>query len=354
MIKPVKPVKEHKTTGHPKDMDQRLEAVNLAMQQIQKNYGAGAIMRFGESSPESRQVQAISTGVLSLDNAIGIGGMPRGRIAEIFGPESSGKTTLCLHIIAEAQKAGGVAAFIDAEHALDPARAVGIGVNLDELLISQPDTGEQALEIADTLIRSGAVDVIIVDSVAALVPKAELEGEMGDSIIGLQARLMSQAMRKLAGAINRSKTVMIFTNQIRMKIGVMFGNPETTPGGKALKFFASVRLDMRKIANITDSSDVITGSRHRVRVVKNKISPPFRQSEFDIMNTGGISRTGDLLDLAEEHGVVEKSGSFYKFEGQVLAQGREGAKDALAADPKLFATIKTKVVEILTSKKPLA
>ena len=352
MIKSAKPVKEHKTTGHPKDMDQRLEAVNLAMQQIQKNYGAGAIMRFGETSPESRQIKAISTGVLSLDTAIGIGGVPRGRIIEIFGPESSGKTTLCLHIIAEAQKAGGVAAFIDAEHALDPTRAVGIGVNLDEMLISQPDTGEQALEIADTLIRSGAVDVIIVDSVAALVPKAELEGEMGDSIIGLQARLMSQAMRKLAGAINRSKTSMIFTNQIRMKIGVMFGNPETTPGGKALKFFASVRLDMRKIANITDSSDVIVGSRHRVRVVKNKISPPFRQSEFDIMNTGGISRTGDLLDLAEEYGVVEKSGSFYKFDGQVLAQGREGAKDALGADSKLFATIKTKVVEILTAKKP--
>lgn len=349
MAKGTKPAVEHKSSADHSDHEQRLEAVRLAMQQIQKNYGAGAIMRFGEISPESRKIQTISTGVLSLDHAIGIGGVPRGRIIEIFGPESSGKTTLCLHIIAEAQKAGGVAAFIDAEHALDPARAEGIGVNLDELLISQPDTGEQALEIAETLIRSGAVDVIIIDSVAALVPKAELEGEMGDSMMGVQARLMSQAMRKLAGAINRSKAVMIFTNQIRMKIGVMFGNPETTPGGRALKFFASLRLDMRKIANITDAQDVIVGSRHRVRVVKNKVAPPFRQSEFDIMNTGGISKAGDLVDLAEQYEVIEKSGSFYKFDGQVLAQGREGAKDAIAADPKLFHAIHKQVVEKLAA-----
>ena len=353
MAKSTKPAVEHKSTAdhNTADKAQRLEAVRIAMQQIQKNYGAGAIMRFGEVSPESRKIQSVSTGVLSLDHAIGVGGIPRGRIAEIFGPESSGKTTLCLHVIAEAQKTGGVAAFIDAEHALDPARAEGIGVNLDDLLISQPDTGEQALEIAETLIRSGAVDVIIVDSVAALVPKAELEGEMGDSMMGVQARLMSQAMRKLAGAINRSKAIMIFTNQIRMKIGVMFGNPETTPGGRALKFFASVRLDMRKIANITDANDVIVGSRHRVRVVKNKVAPPFRQAEFDIMNTGGISKAGDLIDLAEQHGVVEKSGSFYKFDGQVLAQGREGAKDAIAADQKIFHAIEKQVIEKLAATK---
>ena len=347
MGRPPKSPVEHKPSETSKEKELRLEAVKLAMQQIQKNYGAGAIMRFGEVSPESRKVQAISTSVLSLDHAIGVGGIPRGRIAEIFGPESGGKTTLCLHVIAEAQKAGGVAAFIDAEHALDPQRAESIGVNLDDLLISQPDTGEQALEIAETLIRSGAVDVIVIDSVAALVPKAELEGEMGDSVMGIQARLMSQAMRKLAGAINRSKTVMIFTNQIRMKIGVMFGNPETTPGGRALKFFASTRLDMRKIANITDPDDKVIGSRHRVRVVKNKVAPPFRQSEFDIMNIGGISQTGDLVDLAEQNGIIEKSGSFYKFDGQVLAQGREGAKDALAGNEKLFKSIRAKVVEKL-------
>lgn len=343
------PAVEQKPSGTDVERGQRLEAVRLAMEQIQKAHGSGSIMRFGDTSEESRKVQAISTGVLSLDHAIGIGGIPRGRIAEIFGPESSGKTTLCLHVIAEAQKLGGVAAFIDAEHALDPARALGIGVKLDDMLISQPDSGEQALEIAETLIRSGAVDVIVVDSVAALVPKAELEGEMGDSIIGIQARLMSQAMRKLAGAISKSKTVMIFTNQIRMKIGVMFGNPETTPGGRALKFFASVRLDMRKIANITDPTDVIIGSRHRVRVVKNKVAPPFRQAEFDIMNVGGISQVGDILDLAELHGIIEKSGSFYKFDGKLLAQGREGTKEALAKDEKLFKAIRHKIVEKLAA-----
>lgn len=332
-----------------KDREERLEAVRLAMQQIQKAHGAGAIMRFGDTDIEKRKVQAISTGILSLDHATGVGGIPRGRMAEIFGPESSGKTTLCLHVIAEAQKTGGVAAFIDAEHALDPSRAQSIGVNLDDLLISQPDTGEQALEIAETLIRSGAVDVIVIDSVAALVPKAELEGEMGDSIIGIQARLMSQAMRKLAGAINRSQTVMIFTNQIRMRIGVMFGNPETTPGGRALKFFASLRLDMRKIANITDPGDVIIGSRHRVRVVKNKVAPPFRQAEFDIMNVGGISQVGDLLDLAELHGVVQKAGSFYRFDGNVIAQGREGAKDTIGKDQKLFGVIRQQVLEKLAT-----
>jgi len=334
---------EVKTVSSNKEQDQRLEAVKLAIQQIQKTHGAGAIMRFGDTSAEDRQVKVISTGSLSLDHAIGVGGMPRGRVAEVFGPESSGKTTLCLHVIAEAQKNGGTAAFIDAEHALDPARAQSIGVNLDDMLISQPDTGEQALEIAETLIRSGGVDVIIVDSVAALVPKAEIEGEMGDAMMGVQARLMSQAMRKLAGAINRSQTALIFTNQIRMKIGVMFGNPETTPGGRALKFFASVRLDTRKIGNITDPDNKVIGSRHRVRVVKNKVAPPFRDAEFDIMNLGGISKSGDLIDLAEKFAVVEKSGSFYKFDGQVIAQGREAAKTELESNHKLFAAMEKQV-----------
>jgi len=318
----------------------KLQAIKVAMEQIEKQYGVGSIMKLGDK--KHQEVASISTGSIALDIALGVGGLPRGRISEIFGPEASGKTTLCLHVIAEAQKAGGTAAFIDAEHALDPQRAESIGVKLDDLLISQPDTGEQALEIAETLIRSGAIDVIVIDSVAALVPKAEIEGEMGDAIIGLQARLMSQAMRKLTSAIAKSKAVIIFTNQIRMKIGVMFGNPETTPGGKALKFYASIRLDCRKIGNIQDG-EVIIGSRHRIKVVKNKVAPPFRQAELDILNEGGISRTGGLIDLAGEYNIIVKSGSFYKYNNQVLGQGKESVRFKLEEDPKLAKAIEAEV-----------
>ncbi|OGV90430.1 recombinase RecA [Microgenomates group bacterium RIFCSPHIGHO2_01_FULL_45_11] len=324
------------------DKDGRLQAVKIAMEQIQKQYGAGSIMRLGENVKQTGQVPVIPTGSIALDLALGVGGIPRGRISEVYGPEASGKTTLALHIIAEAQKMGGTAAFIDAEHALDPQRAESIGVKLDELLISQPDTGEQALEIAETLIRSGGVDVIVVDSVAALVPKAEIEGEMGESIIGLQARLMSQAMRKLTGAISRSKTAMIFTNQIRMKIGVMFGNPETTSGGQALKFYSSVRIDMRKIGNIQDG-DKIIGSQHRVKVVKNKVAPPFRIAELDIMNLGGISKVGGLVDVGVELGIIAKSGSFYRYKDKVMGQGREGAKMALDENAKLAAEVEAEI-----------
>jgi len=317
------------------------EAVKLAIEQIEKQYGKGAIMRLGGSEGIAA-VPAIPTGSVSLDLALGVGGIPRGRVTEIFGPEASGKTTLCLHVIAEAQKRGGMAAFVDAEHALDPERAKGIGVNVDDLLISQPDTGEQALEIVETLVRSGGLDVVVVDSVAALVPRAEIEGEMGDSMMGVQARLMSQALRKLTGAIAKSKTAVIFTNQIRQKIGVMFGNPETTPGGLALKFYSSVRLDMRKISTIKVGEEVI-GSRHRVRVVKNKVAPPFRVVEFDIMNEGGISKSGDLLDLAAEKGVVLKSGAFYRYQEGILGQGREAAKKFLEENPKVMAEIEEKL-----------
>jgi recombination protein RecA len=310
------------------------------MEQIEKEYGAGAIMKLGDK--KHQEVAVIPTGAIALDMALGVGGLPRGRISEIYGPEASGKTTICLHVIAEAQKAGGTAAFIDAEHALDPQRAESIGVKLDDLLISQPDTGEQALEIAETLIRSGAIDVICIDSVAALVPKAEIEGEMGDSTMGMQARLMSQAMRKLTAAIAKSKAVIIFTNQIRMKIGVMFGNPETTPGGKALKFYASVRLDCRKIGNIQDGEKII-GSRHRVKVVKNKVAPPFRQAEFDILNIGGISKIGGLIDLAVEYGIIVKSGSFYKHGQTVLGQGKESVRQYLGENLKLVKAIETEV-----------
>jgi len=335
------------------DSDQRLTAVKMAMDQIEKQFGTGSIMRLGDAEQKMKKVQTISTGALALDLALGAGGLPRGRIVEIYGPEASGKTTVCLHLIAEAQKTGGTAAFVDAEHALDPERAQAIGVDLDNLIVSQPDSGEQALEIAETLIRSGGVDVIIIDSVAALTPKAEIEGEMGDAVIGLQARLMSKAMRKLTSIINKSRTVVVFTNQLRMKIGVMFGNPETTSGGQALKFYSSVRIDMRKIGNIQDS-DVIIGSRHRAKVVKNKIAPPFRIAEFDIMNTGGISRSGGIVDVATDEGVIEKAGSFYKYKGEVLAQGREALKVVLEEDTKLMKEIQDKVWEQVRGKKTTA
>jgi len=319
----------------------RLEAVKLAMEQIEKQYGKGAIMRMGGNNG-IQDIEVIPTGSVSLDMALGVGGIPRGRVIEIFGPEASGKTTLVLHVIAEAQKGGGVAAFIDAEHALDPAWAREIGVNLDDLLISQPDTGEQALEIVETLVRSGGLDVVAVDSVAALVPRAEIEGEMGDSMMGVQARLMSQALRKLTGAISKSKTAVIFTNQIRHKIGVMFGNPETTPGGLALKFYSSVRLDIRKIGVIKFHDEAI-GSRHRVRVKKNKVAPPFKQAEFDIMGVGGISRSSDILDLGVEKEIVDKSGAFFKYKGKILGQGREAAKKFLEENPKVMEEIGEKV-----------
>ncbi len=315
----------------------RKQAVEIAMQQIEKQFGKGSIMKLGESLKDMPKIPVISTGSLSLNMALGVGGFPKGRIIEIYGPEASGKTTLCLHAIAEVQKNGGVAAFIDVEHALDPVRAEKIGVNLDEVLISQPDYGEQALEIAETLVRSGGVDLVIVDSVAALVPKSEIEGDMGDHQMGTQARLMSQAMRKLTAALNKTKTTIIFTNQIRMKIGVMFGSPETTTGGNALKFYASIRLDIRKIANIQEG-DKVVGSRHRVKVKKNKVAPPFKQAEFD-MNDYGISREGDVVDIGTEMGVLEKSGSFYKYNGETVAQGREAVKDKFKEDKKLMKEI---------------
>lgn len=299
--------------------DARKLAIAAAMQQIQKQYGTGSIMRLGERA-EKLTTQVIPTGSIALDLALGVGGLPRGRIIEIFGPEAGGKTTVALHVIAEAQKRGGVAAFIDAEHALDPQRAQKIGVNLDDLLISQPDTGEQALEIAEALIRSGGIDVVVIDSVAALVPRAELEGEMGDAVMGMQARLMSQALRKLTGAVSNTNTIIIFTNQLRQKIGVMFGNPETTPGGLALKFYTSVRLDIRKIENIKDG-DLVVGSRHRVKVVKNKVAPPFRIAEFD-MDENGISHEGELLDVGIELEILTKSGAFIKWGEKLLGQGR--------------------------------
>lgn len=315
--------------------NERMEAVRIAMQQIEKQYGKGSIMRLGEQMQASQSVPALSSGSIALDLALGIGGFPRGRIVEIYGPEASGKTTVCLHVIAEAQAHGGAAAFIDAEHALDPMRAKAIGVDLDNLLISQPDNGEQALEITEMLVRSGGLDVIVVDSVAALTPKAEIEGEMGDAVMGAQARLMSQAMRKLTAAINKSKTLLIFTNQIRMKIGVMFGNPETTTGGQALKFYASARIDMRKIGNITEAETVI-GGRHRAKVVKNKMAPPFRVAEFDIMNTGGISKSGGIVDVAVEMNIIQKSGSFYKYKEKTLAQGRDALKLELESNTALM------------------
>lgn len=313
------------------NLDAKKAAIMTAMQQIQKQYGTGSIMRLGERA-EKMTTEVISTGSLALDLALGVGGVPKGRIIEIFGPEASGKTTVCLHIIAEAQKRGGTAAFIDAEHALDPQRAQNIGVNLDELLISQPDTGEQALEITDSLIRSGGIDVIVIDSVAALVPKSEIEGEMGESSIGVQARLMSQALRKLTGAISNTNTLCIFTNQLRQKIGVMFGNPEVTTGGQALKFYSSVRLDVRKIENIKQGDQVV-GSRHRVKVVKNKVAPPFRIAEFD-MNEDGIVHEGELLDVGIEMEILTKSGAFIRWGEKLLGQGRPASIIYLKENPK--------------------
>ncbi|HEY6635268.1 MAG TPA: recombinase RecA [Acidimicrobiia bacterium] len=321
---------------------ERDKALDMALSQIERQFGKGAIMKMGEAA--NWKVDVIPTGALALDLALGIGGVPRGRIVEIYGPESSGKTTVALHIVAEAQRNGGIAAFIDAEHALDPIYAKAIGVDVDELLISQPDTGEQALEIADMLIRSGALDVLVIDSVAALVPRAEIEGEMGDAHVGLQARLMSQALRKLAGTLNKSKTTAVFINQLREKIGVMFGSPETTPGGRALKFYSSVRLDIRRIESIKDGTDSV-GNRVRVKVAKNKMAPPFRQAEFDIMFGHGISREGSLLDIAVDEGVVKKSGAWYTYDDDQLGQGRENAKTFLRENPELAMQLQAKVYE---------
>ena len=321
---------------------EKRKALEMALSQIEKQFGKGSVMKLGDFT--AMNIEAIPTGALSLDIALGIGGIPRGRIIEVFGPESSGKTTLALHMIAEAQKMGGEAAFIDAEHALDPVYAKKLGVDIDNLIVSQPDTGEQALEIAEALVRSGALDIIVVDSVAALVPKAEIDGDMGDSHIGLQARLMSQALRKLAGAINKSKSVIVFINQLREKVGVMFGNPETTPGGRALKYYASVRLDIRKIENIKQDGEVI-GNRARVKVVKNKVAPPFRESEFDIIYGKGISKSGNILDMAVNLDIIEKSGSWFSYKGERLGQGRENVKTYLENNPEVMKEVETKVKE---------
>ncbi|MCY4612849.1 MAG: recombinase RecA [Nitrospira sp.] len=321
----------------------KMKALELAVTQIEKQFGKGSIMKLG-TGDVSDDVQATSTGSLALDLALGVGGLPRGRVVEIFGPESSGKTTLCLHAIAEAQKTGGSAAFIDAEHALDVSYAKKLGVKIDDLLVAQPDTGEQALEIAETLVRSGAIDLVVVDSVAALVPRAEIEGEMGDSHMGLQARLMSQALRKLTGAISKSLTTVVFINQIRMKIGVMFGNPETTTGGNALKFYSSVRLDIRRIESIKDGQEVI-GSRVRVKVVKNKTAPPFRQAEFDIMFAEGVSKVGELIDLGVEKKIIDKAGAWYSYREERLGQGREAVKAFLKENPETAKEIETKIRE---------
>jgi len=323
-------------------MDNKNKALDAALAQIERAFGKGSIMKLG--SREALEIESISTGSLGLDIALGIGGLPKGRIVEIYGPESSGKTTLALHVVAEAQKKGGTCAFVDAEHALDPGYARKLGVDIQNLLISQPDAGEQALEIADTLVRSGAVDVLVIDSVAALVPRAELEGEMGDSLPGLQARLMSQALRKLTASISKSNTLVIFINQIRMKIGVMFGSPETTTGGNALKFYASVRLDIRRIGALKNGEDVV-GNATRVKVVKNKVAPPFKIVEFDIMYGEGISKTGELIDLGDKAGIVEKSGSWYSYDGQRIGQGRENAKTYLKEHPEVAESIEKKVRE---------
>ncbi len=321
-------------------MSDRRAALDMALKQIEKQFGKGSVMKLGEST--HMQVETISSGILALDIALGIGGIPRGRIIEVFGPESSGKTTVALHAIAEVQKIGGQAAFIDAEHALDPQYASKLGVNIDELLLSQPDTGEQGLEIAEALVRSGAVDIIVIDSVAALVPKAEIEGDMGDSHVGLQARLMSQALRKLSGAIGKSKVIAIFINQLREKVGVMFGNPEITPGGRALKFYSSVRLEVRRIESIKQGNDLV-GNRTRIKVVKNKVAPPFKQAEVDIMYGEGISRVGSIIDIGAEIDIVQKSGAWYSYEGERMGQGRENAKQYLKDNPDIANIIEAKI-----------
>ena len=322
--------------------EERKRALEAAMLQIEKQFGKGAVMKLGEVG--TMNVESIPTGALSLDIALGIGGVPRGRIVEVFGPESSGKTTVALHIIAEAQKRGGIAAFIDAEHALDPVYARKLGVNVDELIVSQPDTGEQALEICESLIRSGAIDVVVIDSVAALVPKAEIDGEMGDAFVGLQARLMSQALRKLTAVINKSKATAIFINQLREKVGIMFGNPETTPGGRALKFYSSVRLDVRRVESLKRGDQVI-GNRTKVKIVKNKVAPPFREAEFDIMYGEGISKEGNILDIAANLDIINKSGAWFSYNGERLAQGRDNAKQILKENPALLNEIEAKVRE---------
>ena len=334
------------------NQESRQKAVGMALHSIEKQFGKGAIMKLGEGNPLAMEVGTISTGSLSLDLALGMGGIPRGRITEIYGPEASGKTTIALNTVAQAQRNGGVAAFIDAEHALDVGYARKLGVNTDDLLISQPDTGEQALEIAEILVRSGGVDVVVIDSVAALVPRAELEGEMGDSHMGLQARLMSQALRKLTGCISKSRTALIFINQLRMKIGVMFGNPETTTGGNALKFYASVRLDIRRISALK-KQDEITGSRTRVKVVKNKLAPPFKQVEFDMIFGEGISKEGEILDLALQHAVVEKSGAWFSFEGDKIGQGRENTRIFLKDNPDHLDKIRAKIEETVAKENAI-
>jgi recombination protein RecA len=318
----------------------REKALDMALAQIKKNHGEGAVMKMSERG--SMEIESVSTGALAIDIALGIGGLPRGRVTEIYGPESSGKTTLALHVVAEAQRNGGICAFVDAEHALDPVYAEAIGIDVDELLISQPDTGEQALEITDTLIRSGALDVVVVDSVAALTPRAEIEGEMGDTHVGLQARLMSQALRKLTGNLSKSNTICIFINQLREKIGVMFGSPETTPGGRALKFYSSVRIDVRRIESIKDGVEVV-GNRTRAKIVKNKVAPPFKQAEFDIMYGKGISREGSLLDIGVDLDIVKKSGAWYTYEGEQLGQGRENAKEFLRDNPEIMMEVSERV-----------
>jgi recombination protein RecA len=333
--------------------DNRKKALAQALGQIEKQFGKGSVMRMGDS-PASRDIEAISTGSIGLDVALGIGGLPKGRVVEIYGPESSGKTTLTLQVIAESQKLGGTAAFVDAEHALDPGYAEKLGVNVDELLVSQPDTGEQALEITDMLVRSGAVDIVVVDSVAALTPKAEIEGEMGDSHMGLQARLMSQALRKLTGNIQRSNTMVVFINQIRMKIGVMFGSPETTTGGNALKFYSSVRLDIRRIGAIKKGDEVI-GNQTRVKVVKNKVSPPFKQAEFEILYGHGISRMGEVIDLGVQHGIVDKAGSWYSYGDDRIGQGKENVREFLKNHPEMAEEIEAKIrTKLLPSKAEIA
>jgi len=321
----------------------RAKKIDTVFSQIEKQFGEGALMRLG--ADQIKRIPAISTGAIAIDLALGIGGIPRGRVVEIYGPESSGKTTLSLHVAAEAQKAGGVAAFIDAEHALDPIYARALGVDVDELLVSQPDTGEQALEIADMLIQSGGVDLVVIDSVAALVPKAEIDGEMGDTHVGLQARLMSQALRKLTGSINKSKTTVFFINQLREKIGVMFGNPETTTGGNALKFYASVRIDIRKSTQIKDTEGGVLGNKTRVKIVKNKVAPPFKTAEFDIMYGEGISKTGEVLDLGVELDIIEKSGSWFSYGGSKLGQGRDSVKSILKDNPELMEELEQKILE---------